>query len=165
MELFATDMQKLDFLLEADAELALAGLEAEGALAAEAAEEERPKYVATYIGSKQKLIDWIWQSTPDGVKSVLDAFSGSAVVAYMYKTKGFRVVANDRLRYAWHTARAIIENKSVTLSDGEIEALVADNPKAGDFVQRTFKGIYFSEGLHKVIDAIRANIDALGWRR
>ena len=160
MELFATDMQKLDFLLEADAELRLLGLEAEAA-AGEREGEERPKYVATYIGSKQKLIDWIWRSTPEGVKSVLDAFSGSAVVAYMYKTKGLRVVANDRLRYAWHTARAIIENKSVTLSDGEIEALVADNPKAGDFVQRTFKGIYFSEGIHKVIDAIRANIDAL----
>ncbi|HRR82688.1 MAG TPA: DNA adenine methylase, partial [Planctomycetota bacterium] len=160
MELFATDMQKLDFLLEADAELQLLRLDAEAA-AAEREEEERPKYVATYIGSKQKLIDWIWRSTPEGVKSVLDAFSGSAVVAYMYKTKGLRVVANDRLRYAWHTARAIIENRSVTLTDAEIEALVADNPKAGDFVQKTFKGIYFSEGIHKVIDTIRANIDAL----
>ena len=145
MELFATDMDKLGFLLEADAELLLAGLDAEAAqkvLAEEAEGEERPKYVATYIGSKQKLIDWIWRSTPEGVKSVLDAFSGSAVVAYMYKTKGLRVVANDRLRYAWHTARAIVENTSVRVTDAEIDALVADNPKAGDFVQRTFKGIY-----------------------
>jgi adenine-specific DNA methylase len=172
MDLFATDMAKLDFLLEADAELALAGLDAEAAqrVLAEEAEgaegKKRPKYVATYVGSKQKLVDWIWRSTPEGVKSVLDAFSGSAVVAYMYKTKGLRVVANDRLRYAWHTARAIIENKSVTLSDDEIKALVADNPKAGDFVQRTFKGIYFSAGIHKVIDHIRANIDALsGFRK
>ena len=164
MELFATDMDRLGFLLEADAELLLAGLDAEAAqkvLAEEAEGEERPKYVATYIGSKQKLVDWIWRSTPEGVKSVLDAFSGSAVVAYMYKTKGLRVVANDRLRYAWHTARAIVENTSVRVTDTEIDALVADNPKAGDFVQRTFKGIYFSAGIHRVIDHIRANIDAL----
>jgi len=164
MEVFATDMDRLGFLLEADADLLLAGLDAEAAqrVAAEQAEgEERPKYVATYIGSKQKLVDWIWRSTPEGVKSVLDAFCGSAVVAYMYKTKGLRVVANDRLRYAYHTARAIIENRSVRVTDGELDALVAENPKAGDFVQRTFKGIYFSAGIHRVIDHIRANINAL----
>jgi len=54
MEVFATDMDRLGFLLEADADLLLAGLDAEAAqrVAAEQAEgEERPKYVATYIGS------------------------------------------------------------------------------------------------------------------
>jgi len=158
METFATDIEKLDFLLEADAALAFLGLEAEAA-AADA--EERPKYVATYIGSKQKLVDWIWRNTPEGVKSAFDAFCGSAVVGYMYKTKGLRVVANDRLRFAYHTARAIIENDSTRLTDAEIDALVAANPKAGDFVQRTFKGIYFSPGVHGIIDHIRANIDAL----
>ena len=158
METFATDIEKLDFLLEADAALAFLRLEAE---AAAAGAEERPKYVATYIGSKQKLVDWIWRNTPEGVKSAFDAFCGSAVVGYMYKTKGLRVVANDRLRFAYHTARAIIENDSTRLSDAEIDALVAETPKAGDFVQRTFKGIYFSPGVHKVIDQVRANVDAL----
>jgi len=162
METFATDLQRLDFLLEADADLALIGLEAEAGRADETQKEgQRPKYVATYIGSKQKLVEWIWRSTPDGVKSVFDAFCGSAVVAYMYKTKGLRVVANDRLRYAYHTARAIVENDSAVLSDEEIERLLADNAKAGDFVQRTFRGIYFSPGVHRVIDHIRANIDSL----
>ena len=87
MNTFATDRDKLDFLLETDADLAFGGLDAEAAGATEAAQaesEERPKYVATYIGSKQKLVDWIWSSTPDGVKSVFDAFCGSAVVGYMY---------------------------------------------------------------------------------
>ena len=99
MDLFPTDLDKLGFLLEADADLLLAGLDTEAAqraLAEEAEGEERPKYVATYVGSKQKLIDWIWRSTAEGVKSALDAFSGSAVVAYMYKTKGLRVVARMR---------------------------------------------------------------------
>ena len=29
-----------------------------------------------------------------------------------YKTKGLEVAANDRLRYCYHTARAIIENRN-----------------------------------------------------
>ena len=138
--------------------------------------EEGPKYVATYIGPKQKLVDWICPNTPDGVKSAFDAFCGSAVVGCMFKTKGLCVVANDRLRYAFRTARAIIENKSARISDEEMQTLLADlpsprlrqagNPKAGDFVQKTFKGIYFTLGVQKVIDHIRASIDALnGYNR
>jgi hypothetical protein len=38
---------------------------------------ELPKYITNYIGSKQKLIDWIWSNTPEDVKSVFDAFGGS----------------------------------------------------------------------------------------
>jgi cation:H+ antiporter len=58
---------------------------------------------------------------------VLDAFSGSAVVAYMYKTKGLQVIANDRLRYCHHAAKAIIENNSVRLSEDEIELLIVSS--------------------------------------
>ena len=112
MELFATDRDRLAFLLETDAALDLdfEALEAQAEAAAEEpSPEQRPKYITNYIGSKQKLVDWIWKHTPDGVESVVDAFSGSAVVAYMYKTKGLKVMANDRLRYCYHAARAIIE--------------------------------------------------------
>ena len=50
-----TDLDRLTFLLEAEAELALFGDEE---LSAQAAEEQR-RYVTNYIGSKQKLIDFI----------------------------------------------------------------------------------------------------------
>ena len=123
--------------------------------------EKRPKYITDYRGSKHKLVDWIWRNTPDGVSSVLDAFSGSAVVAYMYKSKGLRVFANDRLRYSHHAARAIIENSSTRLSEREIEKLLADNPKAKTFVQDNFKGIFFPKGVHALIDSLRANCDDL----
>ena len=83
-----------------------------------------PVYVTNFIGSKQKLTDWIWLNTPDDVKSVLDAFSGSAVVGYMYKQKGLRVVCNDRLRYCYHIARAIVENQKTTLSEEDLEMLL-----------------------------------------
>ena len=168
MELFASDRDRLAFLLETDAALDL-DFEALEAQARDVSGEEptkRPSYVTNYIGSKQKLVDWIWKYTPDGVSSVLDAFSGSAVVAYMYKTKGLAVTANDRLRFCHHAARAIIENKSVRLSDEDLEALLSDNPKAGTFVRDHFKGIFFARGVHGLIDTIRANTDALsGFRK
>ncbi len=166
MELFATDLERLAFLLEADAALSI---DPEG-LGSEAAEqktpeetppEKRPKYITNYIGSKQKLVDWIWKHTPEGVGTVVDAFSGSAVVAYMYKAKGLRVIANDRLHYCHHAARAIIENNGTRVSDEEIETLLADNAKAKTFVQDNFKGIFFAKGVHALIDTLRANCDKL----
>lgn len=95
------------------------------------------------------------------VESVVDAFSGSAVVAYMYKTKGLRVLANDRLRYCHHTARAIIENDKERLSDEDLESLLADNAKVGTFVRDNFKGIFFAKDVHGLIDTLRANVDRL----
>ena len=126
-------LENIDFLLETQAELQLMPLfmpESEE-MYAEAVRDKRisrtadnidtakdlPIYVTNFIGSKQHLTDWIWKNTPEGLKSVLDAFTGSAVVGYIYKQKGLRVVCNDRLRYCYHTARAIIENNSVTLSE------------------------------------------------
>ncbi len=59
-----TDLDRLTFLLEAEAELALFGdpstaLGAGEPISAQAVEEQR-RYVTNYIGSKQKLIDFIW---------------------------------------------------------------------------------------------------------
>ncbi|MEN6358265.1 MAG: DNA adenine methylase [Armatimonadota bacterium] len=163
MQLFATDLDRLAFLLETDASRHLELLLAQAAelITEELPEDKRPKYITNYIGSKQKLVDWIWKNTPEDVGSVLDAFCGSAVVAYMYKTKGLCVLANDRLHYSYHAARAIIENDSVRISQDELDGLLADNPKAGTFVRDNFKGLFFASGVHAIIDTIRANINKL----
>ncbi len=169
MELFATDLERLDFLLEADAALQadLEAFAAEGDPGGGPDEEKalspekRPKYITNYIGSKQKLVDWIWRNTPQDVKSVVDAFSGSGVVGYMYKSKGMRVDANDRLHYCHHAARAIIENSKTRVSEEELERLLAENAHAGSFVQDNFKGIFFASGVHPLIDTLRANCDKL----
>jgi len=165
MEVFATDLEKLAFLLEVDAELAVdEELHSQAAASGPdgpVSPEDRPKYITNYIGSKQKLVDWIWKHTPDSVDSVVDAFSGSSVVAYMYKSKGLRVLANDRLRYSYHAARAIVENSNAKLTDEEIETLLEDNAKAGNFVQDNFKGLFFGKGVHAIIDSVRANCDKL----
>ena len=151
-----TDLHRLAFLSEAEVQFSLAHQDD----TIESA-QDLPRYITNYIGSKQKLVDWIWVHTPDGVKSVLDAFSGSAVVAYMYKSKGLRVVTNDRLHYCHHIAKAIIENSSITISEDELTGLLKANSKAGDFVQETFRGKFFQSGVHGIIDTIRFNIDSL----
>jgi len=68
METLATDIQKIDFLLEAEALLReeylhAAALEAGEVVSEELPPEKRPKYATNYIGSKQKLVDWIWRNT------------------------------------------------------------------------------------------------------
>ena len=165
MHLFATDLEKLEFLLEADAALALelGTLEACGAelVTEEQPEGKRPKYITNYIGSKQKLVDWIWKHTPEDTESVADAFCGSSVVGYMYKSKGLSVASNDRLRYSFHGARAIVENQNTRVTHDDLDALLAENPKAGTFVHDHFKGIFFAQGVHELIDLVRANIDKL----
>jgi len=179
--MFRSDADRLNFLLEAEADLNQAerlfvdaetsGDESQSATGAEprsesdaeaqAAAEERPKYITNYIGSKQKLIDWIWAATPQDAESVADAFSGSSVVGYMYKSKGLAVHSLDRLAYCHHIARAIVENDNVKLSDEEIEGLMADGSGVKDFVRKNFKGLYFEPGVHSVIDIIRSNCDKL----
>lgn len=156
--MYAVASFSLDILLETAADLhELFSGDTLSALA----EAERPNYRTNYIGSKQKLVDWIWKNTPEGVRSVFDAFSGSSVVGYMYKRHGLRVVANDRLAYCHHIARAIIENSEQTLTEADLDLLIGENGKAGDFVQRNFKGIYFAAGVHRLIDLYRANADRL----
>ncbi len=70
-------------------------------------------------------------------------------------------LANDRLRYAYHAARAIVENDDTRISSEELNALLQPNGKAASFVRDNFKGLFFANGVHAIIDQVRANIDAL----
>ena len=169
-----SQIENIRFLLETQAELSILPLILPETLSLESeARDQRitddnieaaknlPVYITNFIGSKQKLTDWIWLNTAEDVKSVLDAFSGSAVVGYMYKQKGLKVICNDRLQYCYHIARAIVENQKVTLSEDDLTMLLKENPKAGSFVQDTFRGKFFQTGVHALIDNIRSNIDNL----
>ena len=67
-----------------------------------------PVYVTNFIGSKQKLTDWIWLNTPDDVKSVLDAFSGSAVLG------------KSKAKNSWSLKKLEISQKYFTGDYGKI---------------------------------------------
>ena len=112
-----------------------------------------------FMGSKRKLLGEIWKAASRfEFETVLDLFSGSGVVGYMFKTFGKRVFCNDYMALSATYAKAMIENNDVVLSDAEANALLEPNDNTNDFVSRTFKGLYFSDEDNAAIDVIRSNI-------
>ncbi|MGN1205356.1 MAG: DNA adenine methylase [Eubacterium sp.] len=123
-------------------------------------EEQIKRFPATrYMGSKSKLLDYIWQaSEPFEFNSVLDLFSGSGVVSYMYKAHGKRVISNDYMSMGAIMTKALIQNNNVLLPLDEAKGLIQPNEIIDTFVQDTFKGIYFSDKDNQFIDIVRNNI-------
>ncbi len=115
--------------------------------------------VTRYMGSKRKLLNEIWNvSKRFEFESVLDLFSGSGVVSYMYKAHGKKVISNDYMSMGAVMAKALIENNHVVLSQSDIEDLLSDTEEIDTFVQDTFQNIYFTDDDNAFIDLMRANI-------
>lgn len=112
-----------------------------------------------YVGSKRALLPFIFDHIPrlKGAR-VLDAFSGSGCVAYALKRQGYEVHANDFLRFAFHIARATVENNGTVLTDDDIECLLQKNSNAASFIQDTFRDLYFDQEDNRFLDNISANI-------
>lgn len=121
------------------------------------------KYPPTrYMGSKSKLLEAIWSVTKDfDFDSVLDLFSGSGIVGYMYKCAGKAVTSNDYMAMSAVFSKALIENNHVILSDDDICALLAPPESNDHFVETTFSGLYFSDEDNAFIDSLRSNISSL----
>ena len=64
-----------------------------------------------YLGSKRLLLPHILKAVRSlhHIQSVFDAFSGTARVAHMLKSEGYRVVANDHNAYSHTLARCYVE--------------------------------------------------------
>lgn len=115
-----------------------------------------------YMGSKQAILPFILESLTDvPFDSVLDAFSGSACVAYAFKRLGKRVVANDFLRFAYHTAKATVENNGTRLDASDLRRLTRRSKRARTLVRDTFKGLYFNEPDCDFLDNLWLNISQL----
>lgn len=119
-----------------------------------------------YMGSKTKLIEEIGKILDDPKRniqfeSVLDAFAGSTVVSYYFKSKGKKVVSNDFLNFSYHYANAIIENSSKKITDDELDFIINSNSTSWDFVQTKFDGLYFTKEENRLIDKVRENIESL----
>lgn len=121
------------------------------------------KYPSTrYMGSKEKLLPYIADVASNfEYDSVLDLFSGSGVVSYMFKTLGKEVIANDYMAMSHYFTKAMVENNSVTLSKKELDDLFLYDPNESRFVRQTFNGLYFSDKENEVIDRVRFNIEKL----
>ena len=115
--------------------------------------------VTRYMGSKRKLLGEIWDiSKQFEFDTVLDLFSGSGVVSYMYKAHGKRVLSNDYMSMGSVVTKALIENNQIILTQEDIAGLLDAEGNIDTFVQDTFKGIYFSDEDNAFIDVLRRNI-------
>jgi DNA adenine methylase len=112
-----------------------------------------------YMGSKNKLLPHIWNVAKQfEFDSVLDLFSGSGVVSYMFKAQGKSVISNDYMHFSSTFAKAMIENSDTRLGHEEALMLFEEAQNNDRFVQTTFKDLYFSDKDNEIIDTVRANI-------
>jgi len=115
-----------------------------------------------YMGSKHKLLPWIWQTLSDlEFDSALDLFSGTASVAYLMKTMGKRVIANDFLSFAHNLATTTIANSRQRLDSAQVEALCRTRRGRGTFIEKTFTGIFFQKEDLRFLDIFWSNLDDL----
>ena len=119
------------------------------------------------MGSKYRLLDWIYQVLRDlPFQTALDPFSGSGVVAYLMKTMGKAVFCPDSLRFCATIGEATIEHSKVTLSQDDIGMLLApgEGRDCGGFIERTFRGVFFTPEDLVFLDRVWCNIPHLHTR-
>jgi DNA adenine methylase len=123
-------------------------------------EKQILKYPTTrFMGSKQNILPYLWQvASRFDFESVIDLFSGTGIVSYMFKAYGKQVYSNDFMAMGAAFSRAMVENNHVKLSDEDINALLDRSAASDHFVSTTFKGLYFNDEDNQLIDCIRANI-------
>lgn len=115
-----------------------------------------------YMGSKYRVVPSLVDVLSDlPFSTALDAFSGSAVVAYTLKTMGKQVTANDFLNFSATIARAAVENPRVLLEPDDVDRLAGPPADKRDFIQRTFKGLYFSDEDHAFLDGAWSHVEEL----
>lgn len=115
-----------------------------------------------FMGSKQDLLGHIWSvASQFDFDSVLDLFSGSGAVSYMFKSHGKRVISNDYMHFSAAISKALIENSRSTLTAKDIAVLCDFTTPTDGFVSSTFHGLYFGDEDNRFIDTIRANLPQL----
>ena len=115
-----------------------------------------------FMGSKQKLLQEVWSIAAQfDAKSVIDLFSGSGIVSYMFKAQGKSVLSNDYMAMAATFSKAMVENSTTTLPRSIAERLLIPQRESDHFVARTFRGIYYTDAENDLIDTLRTNIAGL----
>ncbi len=126
-------------------------------------DEQVAKYPPTrFMGSKKNILPYIWQVVSRfDCNSIIDLFSGSGIVSYMFKAHGKQVFANDFMAMNAAISKALVENNQVTLSSKDVEMLLDRTVENDHFVSTRFKDLYFTDEENLLIDCIRANIKKL----
>ena len=115
-----------------------------------------------FMGSKRKLLNEIWSVVSRfEFDTVVDLFSGSGIVGYMFKSQGKTVISNDYMAMSATFTKAMVENNTVTLSIKEAENLLKQHGDTDHFVSNKFQGLYYSDEDNELIDIIRCNISSI----
>lgn len=115
-----------------------------------------------FMGSKRKLLDEIWSvASRFEFDNVIDLFSGSGIVGYMFKSHGKTVISNDYMAMSATFTKAMIENNTVTLPIEEAKDLMIQHGKIDSFVSDTFKDLYYTDDENELIDILRTNISSI----
>lgn len=126
-----------------------------------------PEQVSAYpptrfMGSKSKLLSEIWSvASQFNANTVVDLFSGSGIVGYMFKAQGKSVISNDYMAMSATFTKAMIENNTVTLPLKEAEQLLVAHKESDHFVSTKFQGLYYTDEENDLIDTLRTNIAAI----
>lgn len=118
-----------------------------------------------YLGSKQKLLEFIEEvvdKNTKGVNIVADVFAGTGVVANLFRSKGKRVIVNDILQSNYVCYQTWFGNEPIDyqLIINIIQELNNIKPKKEDnYVSTNFGNKYFSMENARKIGAIREKIE------
>lgn len=125
--------------------------------------EQVSKYPATrFMGSKSKILEQIWSVASNfEFDTVVDLFSGSGIVGYMFKAQGKSVISNDYMAMSASFTKAMIENNQVILPIEAAESLLIKKKESDHFVFETFQGLYYSDLENELIDILRTNISEI----
>lgn len=122
-----------------------------------------------YIGSKRALLPWIMGAIEtihhqEPVRSVADLFSGTARVGHALKKRGFYVISNDLMSYAYVLAQALVEADASVYSRERLEPVLQRlntlPPRAGWFTRAYCEhSRYFQPHNGARIEAIREGLE------
>ena len=117
-----------------------------------------------YLGAKYSLLPWIRQFIPRNISTVIDAFSGSQSVSFLFKQLGFKTLTNDFLNFNNQIGKALIENKSEKIDCDDLITLFRHktNKDAFDLIESTYTNLFFEREEAMFLDNFRANIPLLG---
>lgn len=126
-----------------------------------------PEQVSVYpptrfMGSKSKLLSEIWSvASQFNLNTVVDLFSGSGIVGYMFKAQGKSVISNDYMAMSATFTKAMVENNTITLLLDEAKQLLIAHKESDHFVYTKFQGLYYTDEENDLIDTLRTNIAAI----
>lgn len=111
-----------------------------------------------YLGSKHKLLKWIYKHIPKNINSALDAFGGSQSVAFLFKQMGFKTFTNDFLNFNHQIGLALIQNKNTKIESQDLDFFFKNNLNTKTLIQDNFTDIFFEREETEFLDNFRANI-------